>query len=76
MLTTRNKSWQLHIERGDKVILREAIDESNKLNGSKSKYTFEQLNKVIKTGEGNIRIIGIIDAYFKEKIEKKNSTKW
>jgi hypothetical protein len=76
MLTTRNKSWLLHIERGDKVILREAIDESNRLNGSKSKYTFEQLNKVIKTGEGNMRIIGIIDAYFKEKIEKKNSTKW
>ena len=72
MLTTRNKTWLLHIERGDKAILRQAIEESNRLNGIKSKYTFEQLNKLIKTGDGNMRIIGIIDAYFKEKIEKKN----
>jgi hypothetical protein len=75
MLTTRNKTWLLHIERGDKVILRQAIEESNRLNGIKSKYTFEQLNKLIKTGDGNMRIIGIIDAYFKEKIENKLSTK-
>ena len=74
MLTTRNKTWLLQIERGDKVILREAIEESNKLNGSKSKYTFEQLNKIIKTGEGNMRIIGIIGAYFKQKVEKKNNS--
>ena len=75
MLTTRNKTWLIHIERGDKAILRQAIEESNRLNGIKSKYTFEQLNKLIKTGEGNMRIIGIIDAYFKEKIENKLSTK-
>jgi hypothetical protein len=75
MLTTRNKTWLMHIERGDKAILRQAIEESNRLNGIKSKYTFEQLNKLIKTGEGNMRIIGIIDAYFKEKIENKLSTK-
>lgn len=73
MITNRNKIWKLHIERGDKAILREAIQESNRLQGIKSKYTFEQLNKVIGTGEGNMRIIGIIDAYFNQKILGKSN---
>lgn len=74
MLTNRNQTWKTHIERGDRVKLRAQIEESNRSVGIKYKYTFEKLNKVIQTGEGNMRIIKIIDDYFKEKIKQKESS--
>lgn len=71
MLTERYKTWLTHIERGDRKQIRDRIEQSNREKGIKTKYTFEKLNKVLNTGEGNIRIIAIIDKYFTEKIKAK-----
>lgn len=71
MQTDRYKTWILHIEQGDKAKLLVLINESNLQAGVKTKYTFEKLAKVLRTGEEKPRIIEIISTYFSDKVKKK-----